>query len=129
MTDCSKNGSVPAFLSTQSLVLLSVHVTRKIRLNVFISNVFILSSSVYADDIVLIATSQSDLQELVDQLDRASQKYRVEINIDKTKIMETQDIINNITINGTSVEKVESLTFLGSLFTQEAECDEDIRKS
>ena len=103
--------------------------TRKIRLNVFISNVFILSSSVYADDIVLIATSQSDLQELVDQLDRASQKYRVEINIDKTKIMETQDIINNITINGTSVEKVESFTFLGSLFTQEAECNEDIRKS
>jgi len=49
--------------------------------------------------------SQSDLQELVDQLDRASRKFRLEINTDKTKIMATQDIINNITINGIPVEK------------------------
>ena len=35
LIDCSKEGSVPAFFSTQSLVLLSVHVTRKICLNVF----------------------------------------------------------------------------------------------
>ena len=63
----------------------------------------------YADDIVLIATSQSDLQQLVDRLDPASQKYGLEItcNIDKTKIMATQDnIINNITINGIPVAKV-----------------------
>jgi len=59
----------------------------------------------YADDIVLTATAQSDLQELVDRLNRASQKYGLEINIDKTKTMATQDIINNITINGTPVEK------------------------
>ena len=81
----------------------------------------------YADDIVLIATSQSDLQELVDRLNRASHKYRLEINIDKTKIAATQDNINNITINGTSVEKAETFTYLGSLFTQEAEWDNDIK--
>jgi len=74
----------------------------------------------YADNVVLIATSQSDLLELVDRLNRASQKYGLEINIDKAKITTTQCMINNITINGTSVEKVETFTYLGSLFTQEA---------
>jgi len=36
--------------------------------------------------------------------------------------MATQDrpIINNITINETPVEKVETFTYLGSLFRQEA---------
>ena len=81
----------------------------------------------YADDIVLIATSQSDLQESVDRLNRASQKYGLEINIDKAKIMATQDIINNTTINGTPVEKVETFTYLGSLFRQEAKCDNDVK--
>jgi len=72
----------------------------------------------YADDIVLIATSQSDLQELVDRLNRASHKYRLEINIDKTKIAATQDNINNITTNGKPVQKVKTFTYIGSLFTQ-----------
>ena len=80
----------------------------------------------YADDVVDIATSQSDLHELVDRLNRASQKYGLEINIDKTKIMATQNIIH-ITTSGTPVEKVETVTYLGSLFTQEAKCDNDIK--
>ena len=40
------SGLTVAFLSTQSLVLLSIYVTRKFCLNAFISNDFILSSSV-----------------------------------------------------------------------------------
>jgi len=39
------------------------------------------------------------------QLDQASRKYGLEINIDKTKLMATQNIIYNITMNGTPVEK------------------------
>ena len=49
----------------------------------------IVTSVRYADDIVLIATSQSDLQELVNQLDRASRKYRLEIKYGQDK-----DLIN-----------------------------------
>jgi len=41
--------------------------------------------------------------------------------------MATQDIINNTTINGTPVEKVETFTYLGSLFRQEAKCDNDVK--
>ena len=41
----------------------------------------------YADDTVLIAQSQDDLQAIVNKLDRSSQKYGMEINIKKTKVM------------------------------------------
>jgi len=38
----------------------------------------------YADDIILLATSEAELQELVDRLDRVSPKYSLLINVDKT---------------------------------------------
>jgi len=40
----------------------------------------------YADDIILLATSEAELQELVDRLDRVSRKYSLLINVDKTKV-------------------------------------------
>jgi len=36
----------------------------------------------YADDIILLATSEAELQELVDRLDRVSRKYSLLINAD-----------------------------------------------
>jgi len=41
----------------------------------------------YADDIILLATSEEELQELVNRLDRVSRKYSLLINVDKTKVM------------------------------------------
>jgi len=40
----------------------------------------------YADDIILLATSEAELQELVNRLDRVSRRYSLLINIDKTKV-------------------------------------------
>ena len=39
----------------------------------------------YANDIILLATSEAELQELVDRLDRVSRRYSLLINIEKTK--------------------------------------------
>jgi len=41
----------------------------------------------YADDIILLATSEAELQELVDHLDRVSHKYSLLMNVDKTKVL------------------------------------------
>ena len=41
----------------------------------------------YADDIILLACSEIQLQELVDRLERVSRKYGLLINVEKTKIM------------------------------------------
>ena len=46
----------------------------------------------YADDSILLATSEAELQELVDRLDRVSRKYRLLINVDKTKVMASDGI-------------------------------------
>jgi len=43
-------------------------------------------------NIILLATSQAELQELVDRLDRVSRKYSLLINIDKTKVMASDGI-------------------------------------
>jgi len=41
----------------------------------------------YVDDIILLATSEAKLQEMVDRLDRVSREYSLLINVDKTKVM------------------------------------------
>ena len=43
----------------------------------------------YTDDvdIIMLATSEAALQELVDRLDRVSRKYSLLINVDKTNVM------------------------------------------
>ena len=46
----------------------------------------------YADDIILLATSEAELQELVDRLDRVSRKYSLLINVDTTKVMASDGI-------------------------------------
>ena len=40
----------------------------------------------YAGDIILLATSEAELQELVDRLDRVCRKYSLFINVDKIKV-------------------------------------------
>ena len=52
----------------------------------------------YADDIILLATSEAELQELVDRLDRVSGRYSLLTNIDKTKVMASDGIACRILI-------------------------------
>jgi len=52
----------------------------------------------YADDIILLATSVAELQEMVDRLDRVSRRYSLLINIDKTKVMASDGIACRILI-------------------------------
>ena len=52
----------------------------------------------YADNIILLATSKAELQELVYRLDRVSCKYSLLINIDKTKVMALDGIACRVLI-------------------------------
>jgi len=44
------------------------------------------------DDIILLATSEAELQELMDRLDRVSRRYSRLINIDKTNVKASDGI-------------------------------------
>jgi len=77
----------------------------------------------YADDIILLATSDAELQELmVDRLDRVSRKYSLLINVDKTKVMASDGIACRILIQNEQLEQVDTFLYLGSLITEDGEC-------
>ena len=68
----------------------------------------------YADDIILLATSEGELQELVDRLDRVSCKYSLFINVDKTKVMASDGIACRILIQNEQLEHVDTFPTLGN---------------
>ena len=72
----------------------------------------------YADDIILLATSETELQELVDRLDRVSRKYSLHINVDETKVMASDGIACRILIQNEQLEQVDTFPYLGSLITE-----------
>jgi len=76
----------------------------------------------YADDIILLATSEAELRELVDRLDRVSRKYSLLINVDKTKVMVSNGIACRILIQNELLEQVDTFPYLGSLITEDGEC-------
>ena len=81
----------------------------------------------YADDIILLASSEAELQELVDCLDRVSRKYSLLINVDKTKVMASDGIACHILIQNELLEQVDMFPYLGSLITEDGECKTEFR--
>ena len=81
----------------------------------------------YADDIVLLATSEAELQELVDRLDRVSRKYSLLINVEKTKVMASDGIACRILIQNELLEQVDAFPYLGSLIIEDGECTTKFR--
>ena len=79
-----------------------------------------------ADDIILLATSEAELQ-LVDRLDRVSRKYSLHINVDKTKVMASNSIACRILIQNELLEQVDTFPYLGSVITEDGECTTEFR--
>jgi len=75
----------------------------------------------YADDIMLMATSEAELQELVDRLDRVSRRYSLLINTDKTKVMASDGITCRILIQNEQLAQVNTFPYLGSLITEDGD--------
>jgi len=69
-----------------------------------------------------LATSEAELQELVDHLDRVSCKYSLLINVDKIKVMASDGIACRILIQNEQLEQVDTFPYLGSLITENDEC-------
>ena len=84
----------------------------------------------YADDSVLLATSENKLQELIDQVVFHSKNCGMEINTKKRECMaitKSQSIpMCKITIDGITLNQVEKLKYLGSWITSDAKCHKDV---
>ncbi len=83
----------------------------------------VISVLAYADDLVLLAENEHDLQLLLDTLYDWCYKWRLAINIDKTKVMHFRNKDRtrtqfNFNVNGQKLEIVNSYKYLGILLEE-----------
>ena len=75
----------------------------------------------YADDVILISQSASGLQNKIDKLQKFCNDWCLNININKTKVLifnKGGKFLNqNFILNGTSLECVNSIKYLGIMLT------------
>ncbi|KAK3884766.1 hypothetical protein Pcinc_010952 [Petrolisthes cinctipes] len=75
----------------------------------------------FADDIDGIAGEENELSRLVNQLDRASTKFGMEISTEKTKQMTNEhgSITTNISVQGQNLQMVQQFKYLGAIISDQ----------
>ena len=81
----------------------------------------------YADDTTLMAESEEELKSLLKKVKEESEEVGLKLNIQKTKIMES-DPITSWEIDGKTVETVAGFIFLGSKITADGDCRHEIKR-
>ncbi len=93
----------------------------------------------YADDTVLIATSEKELQTMVDRVKEASADFGLKLNTKKTKTMLISKNFNkmgqkgtlerksvNIQIDGEKIEELKQFEYLGSTISNDGHCIREV---
>ena len=81
----------------------------------------------YADDTILMAESEEQLNSLLVKLKEESEKVGLKLSIQKTKIM-VSGPITSWEIDGETVETVADFSFLGSKITADGDCSHEIKR-
>ena len=83
----------------------------------------------YADDIVLIASSEEELRDMVNCLHEAATELGMKTNGKKTDVMKVSDDPSPITITvaGITLTETKSFKYLGAQFNSEASRDEELK--
>ena len=81
----------------------------------------------YADDTTLMAESKEELKNLLMRVKEESEKIRLKLNIQKTKIM-APGPVTSWEIDGETVETVSDFIFLGSKITEDGGCSREIKR-
>ena len=85
----------------------------------------------YADDTVLIAKNQEDLQALVTQLACVSKKFGMQINFKKTEVMDVskkaQAPVCKILVDGSTLNQVENFKYLGCTISWACKDENEIK--
>ena len=86
----------------------------------------------YADDTSLLALEEQKLQNLLNTVNDKGKLYGMEINVKKTKSMvaskkqETPKV--SINLDGTAIEQVEKMVYLGSITTEDGKSEMEIKR-
>ena len=81
----------------------------------------------YADDTILIAESEEELNSLLMKMKEESEKVGLKLNIQKTKIMASSPT-PSWQINGETVETVADFIFWGCKITADGDCSHEIKR-
>ena len=86
----------------------------------------------YADDTVLLAENNTDLQDLVTATNNKGKRYGMEINITKTKgmIVSKKEMVPEITISieGKNIQQMKEMIYLGFMVTENGKCEREIKR-
>jgi hypothetical protein len=84
----------------------------------------------FADDIVLLATSENDLQTAIIEMDNIFLEFKLNKNSEKTKVMicSKQNEPNiNISLKGKIMEQINQFKYLGSIIDNEGRSKKEIK--
>jgi hypothetical protein len=81
----------------------------------------------YADDTVLLASSIEDLEKLIAELIQRGQKYNIEVNEMKTKVMVGLNVGSAECKTRFGYEQVNAFTYLGVRIDENLKHDRDVR--
>ena len=86
----------------------------------------------YADDTVLIADNEQDLQNIVDTIHRQSKEFGLDMNVKKTKTMvisrKAEIPRGSITVNNNILEQVKKFTYLGQNMYADGKNSGEVRR-
>ena len=82
----------------------------------------------YADDTTQMSESKEELKNLLMKVKDESEKARLKLNIQKTKIIASGPI-TSWEIDGETMETVTDFIFLGSKITADDDCSHEIKKT
>ena len=81
----------------------------------------------HTDDTTLMAESEGELKSLLMKVKEESEKFGLQLNIQKTKIMVSRPI-TSWQIDGETMETVRDLIFLGSKIIADGDCSHEIKR-
>ena len=90
----------------------------------------IISSLAYADDLVLFGKTELDLQDSINDLDRACLEYGMKISSSKTKVMHVGKCQKriNCSLSGSIIEQVSEFNYLGCIFSEDGKLDKEFEQ-
>ena len=81
----------------------------------------------YADDTRLMAEKEEELKSLLMKVKEESEKFGLQLNIQKTTIM-ASSLITSWQIDGETVETVSDFIFGGSKITVDGDCSHEVKR-
>ena len=84
----------------------------------------------FADDIDLIVGTNTEFQDMTNQLSKCARRYGMEISSEKSKVMVNSNDSSrhaDITLNDNKLEEVNKLCYLGTTLLKDGSCETDIR--